>query len=205
MPIVDRLFGRAGKGPPELDLAGLLAHLSGAVARQGEGQADPALVRARLADRCRDAGVAPLLPDEFDRLAEGLDAEAWRRLALLVGTLDLDAVRAALPALVVARPLADLAAAAFTGLARDTPLLSMELLRQGPLRVEELARRFVAALGATVRGETAKVSRQRLERLDYGRLLAEAEHAREAAAARVERLRRLQEEREASRPRRGKW
>jgi hypothetical protein len=204
MALTDFLFGRKG-GAPALDLAALRAHLGDAVVPLAGRSVEPELVRARLADRCRDAGLTPLLPLEFDVVTAGLDEEAWRRLALLVGTLDLDEVRQALPALTADHPLRDLIDNAFTGLANGTPLLTLELLRQSPLRVEELARRFLAALRATVRGESAKVSKQRLERLDYGRLLAEAERAKQAATDRMEQLRRLQEEQEQRRPRRGKW
>jgi hypothetical protein len=206
MSLLDRLFGRKSPPPPpELDVAVLEAHLAAAVARTAGRPAEPDLLRARFADGCRDAGLRPLLPHEFDRLTEGLDDEAWGRLALLVGTLDLAEVRAALAVPAAAKSLLDLADVAFFRLARETTLLTAEVLRQGPLRVEELARRFVAALGATVRDETAQASAERLRRLDYGRLLAEAERARQAAADRVERLRRLQDEQEARRPRRGKW
>jgi hypothetical protein len=83
--------------------------------------------------------------------------------------------------------------------------LTLGLLGQSGLRVEELGRRLLAALGACVRGETAQASRNRLERLDYERLLAEAERAKQAAASRLEELRELQDRQEQSRPRRGKW
>src|SRR5208283_4064709 len=93
---------------------------------------------------------------------------------------------------------------AFVGLALATPLLTMTLLRQSPLRVEEFARHFLARLGTAVSGETAAQSRERLERLDYGRLLAEAERAKVSAEERMEYLRQLQED-QARRARRGKW
>lgn len=204
MSLTNRLFGRKGVAP-QLDALGLQAFLTNAVSLCAGRRAEPELVRARFADRCRDAGLEPLLPEEFDALADGLDVEAWGRLALLVGALDLESVRSVLPVLTAVRPLADLVSTAFAGLARETPLLTLELLRQSPLRVEELARRFIAALGGAVRGESPQVSRQRLARLDYGQLLAEAERAKQAAADRVEQLRKLQEEQENRRPRRGKW
>lgn len=205
MSLTNRLFGRKGGGAPPLDVAELQAFLGQAVSAGAGHHAEADLVRARCADRCRDAGLEPLLPEEFDKLAEGLDAEAWGRLALLVEALDLEAVRLVLPVQAAARSLAELVKSAFAGLARETPLLTLELLRQSPLRVEELARRFIAALGAAVRGESPQVSAQRLARLDYEQLLAEAERAKKAAAGRVEKLRKLQEEQEKRRPRRGKW
>jgi hypothetical protein len=234
MSLVDRLFRRGG-GPPQVDLAGLQERLAAGVTRWAGRPPDPDLVRARLADGLRDAGLLPPTPDEFDALAGGLDDEGWRRLAVLAGALDhedvrsalpelaktrppadllalgfagaLDPkdVRAALPELAKVRPPADLLALGFVGVAWTTPLLTLELLARGPLRVEELARRLLAGLGLAVRGESPKGSAERLERLDYGRLLAEAERAKDAAADRMEKLRKLQDEQEARRSPRGKW
>jgi hypothetical protein len=197
--LTERLFGRpAGV---KLDLAAVQARLADSVRRAGD--ADPDLTRARLADGCRDAAVAPALPEEFDAAVKGLDGEGWRRLAVLVGTLDLTPVRAALPQLPAGRSGAE-AVAAFAGVARGTPLLTIEVLEQSELRVEELARRLLAEFGAAVAGETADESKKKLHRLDYGRLLAEAEQARQAAAERAERLKKLQDEQEQRRSRRGK-
>jgi hypothetical protein len=56
--------------------------------------------------------------------------------------------------------------------------------------MEEFARRFVQGLGASIRGESAAASREALERLDYGRLLAEADRAKKAAEERAGRGRR---------------
>jgi hypothetical protein len=203
MAVRDLLFGRKG-GPPEVDLAALQAHLTEQVRHHAGRATDPDLVCARLADACRDAGLAPVLPEEFDALAAGLDEEAWRRLAVLVGALDLEPVRGVLGCLAARRALPELVAAAFPGLARQTALLTLDLLGQSALRVEELARHFIASLGAGVRGESGQASKQRLERLDYGRLLAEAERAKRAAEGRMEQLRKLQDEQERRLPRRGK-
>jgi hypothetical protein len=200
MSLAERLFGRSGGA--RLDLVAVQARLAEAVRRAGE--TDPDLTRARFADGCRDAGLAPPLPEEFDAAAAGFDPEAWRRLAVLVSVFALPPFRAALPQLPGARSPAGLAAA-FAGLARDTPLLTAEVLGQSELRVEELARRLAAAVGAGVAGESAEASRKRLDGLDYGRLLAEAERAKSAAADRAERLRKLREEQEQRRTHRGKW
>jgi hypothetical protein len=197
--LTERLFGRpAGV---KLDLAAVQARLADAVRRANDP--DPDLTRARLADGCRDAAVTPVPPEEFDATAATLDGEGWRRLAVLVGVLDLAPVRAALPQLPAGRSGTD-AVAAFVGLASGTPLLSIEVLEQSELRVEELARRLVAGLGAVVAGETADEAKTKLHRLDYGRLLAEAEQARQAAEERAERLKKLQDEQERRRTRRGK-
>jgi hypothetical protein len=235
MALVDRLFGRNSPPRPQADLPGLQARLAGLVTRWAGRPPDPDLIRARLADGLRDAGLTPPTPDEFDGLARGLDDESWRRLAVLAGALDQEDVRAALPELAKARPPAELLAQGFAGaldpkvvraelaelaksrppayllalgflgVAQTTPLLTLDVLARGPLRLEELARRLLAGLGLGVRGEAAQASRERLERLDYGRLLAEAERAREAAAGRMEKLHKLQDEQEHNRARRGKW
>jgi hypothetical protein len=203
MTLVDRLFRRGG--PPQVDLSGLQVRLPAGVAWWSGRPADPDLVRARLADGCRDAGVDPPTPEEFDTRAAGLDDEAWNRLGALAFALDLQDVRAALSAGAVARPPLEILDAGFVGVARRTPLLTLELLGRSALRVEELARRLLAGLGAAVRGESPRASRERLERLDYERLLAEAERAKQSATDRIEELQRLQDQEEENRPRRGKW
>jgi hypothetical protein len=206
MPIVDWFRKRRrGRSAVELALPPLEAALAMRAPRLENAVVEPELVRARLADGYRDAQVAPVPPKTFDRLTAGLDAEAWRRLALVVGLVDQPAVRDALARLAAEVGAVRQVEEAFVGLARATPLLTMELFRQGPLRVEEFARHFLARLGALVAGETVAQSRERLERLDYESLLAEAERARESAEGRMNYLRRLQEEQDQRRPRRGKW
>jgi hypothetical protein len=186
-------------------LSELQARLTAGVAWWSGRPADRDLVRARLADGCRDAGVTPPTPGEFDARVAGLDDAAWGRLGALAFALDLSDLRAALAALADARPAVELLGAGFAEVARRTPLLTLELLGRGPLRVEELARRLLAGLGAAVRGESARASQERLRRLDYEGLLAEAERAKESAAGRLAALKRLQDEQEQRRPRRGKW
>jgi hypothetical protein len=206
MPIAD-WFRRKARGRPavELDLPPLEAVLAATVPRLEKSAVEPDLLRARLADAYRDVPVEPPAPEAFDAQASSLEEEGWRRLALAVSTLDHAPLRAALPRLLHGSDPARQLEEGFVGLARATPLLTMELLRQGPLRLEEFARHFLARLGAQVAGETPVQSRERLERLDYEGLLAEAERAKESAAGRMEYLRKLQEEQDKRRPRRGKW
>jgi hypothetical protein len=74
------------------------------------------------------------------------------------------------------------------------------------LRVEELARAGLGALGIAIAGETAAQSAAALQRLDYERLLAQAEQARQAAESRLAQLKQAQDEDDKARnPRRGKW
>jgi hypothetical protein len=190
------LFGRAATGP-KLDLAPLCAHI--AAAARACAPADPDLNRARLADHCRNVGLLPLLPDEFDRSAPGLEADGHRRLGLLIGLFDLEPVRAALAELATNWPVHQIVSSAFTGLAQETPLLTIDVLGQSEQRVEELARRFLAAIRVGVSGETTDDTKRRACTLDYARLLQEADKARDAAKDRAERLRQLQEQQEQRR------
>jgi hypothetical protein len=198
--LTNRLFGRSAEA--KLDLAAVQAKLAQAVRACTASDLD--LCRARLADQCRTANLLPVLPEEFDRAAARLDAEAQRRLFVLVALLDLDPVRGVVAQLAGTWPIYQIVSVVFTGLAEDTPLLTLEVLGQSEQRVEELARRFLASIRAGVMGESADESKARLHKLDYGRLLDEADKARTAAAERAERLRQLQE-RQERRGRRGKW
>jgi hypothetical protein len=165
-------------------------------------EVEPALLRARLADAYRDVGVAPTPPERFDALTAPLSQEDWRRLALLVSALELDELKRALPALLGKHPAASQVADAFVGFAERARLLTPELIRKSPMRAEELARGFLAALGAGVAGETETESKEALSRLDYKRLLAEAERAKAEAR---EHLKKLQEAEDKRRAPRGKW
>jgi hypothetical protein len=224
--------GARGQGP-RVALAALVDQL-GSLAAVYEGcEIDPDLVRARLADALRDAGAEPAPAAHVAGLFARLDEQGGRRLAVLVealrspsmagavGSLCLlpsgtavgvaGAARAAgaagaggAPASGGPRGATALVERGLFGLALATPLLTLSLVRQSPLRLEELARRWIAALGARVEGETPEASAEQLARLDYERLLGEAEQARVAAEERANYLRKLQEAREKKRPR-GKW
>jgi hypothetical protein len=166
---------------------------------------EPALVRARLADHYRDAGLPPPEPAWFDEQAAGLDGEGWRRLSLAVGLLDDDAARAALPALAERIPVAGQVRDGFIAAVGHTELLTLGLIRQSAVRAEEFVRHVAARLGVAVAEETEEESRRRLHAIDYRRLLAEAEQAKAAAEERMARLRKKQEEDERRRRPRGKW
>jgi hypothetical protein len=207
MGIADRLFGRGSRKParPMLPLLPLIRWYTEAVPRFTGKPIEPDLVRARVADACRDVNLDPALAEDFDAAAQGLDEEAWQRLALAESVLDVPAVRKVLPLLAGDSGPALTLVNGLTSHARQTPLLTLELLRQSAFRIEEFTRGLLARLGVGVIGETDEQAAQRLERLDYARLLAEAEKARVSAADRMEYIRRLQEEEERRRPRRGKW
>ncbi len=202
MSLTDRLFGTRSPAVP-LDLVGLRIRFAVAVSRCGP--ADPDLTRARIADGFRDAGMTPITPREFDLAAASLDDEAWRRLAVLATACELAPFRTALPLLIARSSVSKVVTEGFIAVARSAPLLTLDVLSQSEPRVEEFARRFVAGLGSAVEGESAADSKQRLDKLDYARLLAEAEKAKAAATKRAEKLKKLQDEQEQRRAPRGKW
>jgi len=202
--IFDRFFpGKAARF--EVPLGPVAAAMARAATLYETRDADAALVRARLADACRDASVDPMAPTRFDASARDLDAEAWRRLAALTVTLDAAELRAGvLGALQLSG--ADAVIASFVETAKHKPRLEMGVLCKSSLRVEELTRALLARIDVPVAGETREQSRVALERLDYERVLTLAEQAREAARARMENLKKAQEEDDKARgPRRGKW
>ena len=91
------------------------------------------------------------------------------------------------------------------GTAVRAPLLTLALLRESAVRLEELARTWSAALGVGIAGETAEQSAEHLARIDYARLLDKAERAKVDAEARMAELRKRQEKAEERRTRRSKW
>jgi hypothetical protein len=205
MAIKDWLPKRPGKGPKVmLDVFALLDLFTEQVPQLERRQIESELVRAGLADGYRDLGLMPMPPDDFDGAVAGMDDEAWRRLALAATAIQQDDVRAGLPLLLDGHSVADQVRTGFIGVACTLPLLTMELLRQSELRIEEFARQFIARLGAGVLGEVAEQSRLRRHALDYARLLEEAEKAKVSAEERMEYIRRLQEMQDR-RSRRGKW
>ncbi len=134
-----------------------------------------------------------------------MDAECWRRLALLVSAFEDQPTRKMLASLVASRELSEIVEEGLIGLARESNLLTMAVLRQSELRTEELARKLARRLGVRIWGETEEDSERELERLDYGRLLAEAERAKVLAEDRMAYLKERQEEELRRRRPRGKW
>jgi hypothetical protein len=215
MKLLDRLLGRQEAPapepepvapPPSVALEPLLLELAALLEAIAGERPDPDVVRARLADTFRDLEADPIDPAEFDALAQGLDEGGWARLWLATLGASQGVLGPALPVLVARRGVPDLVRTGFIGFAAGSPLLTIDLLRQSPLRLEELTRRWLfMGLGALVEGEPPEVSFLALQRLDYARLLAEVDRARLSAEDRVAYLKKLQETRDASLPRRGKW
>jgi hypothetical protein len=204
----ERLFGRKSgppsEEPPRLELVPLCQALARRRPALERKEVEPALMCARLADFQRDYGLEPLPPRMFLEACAPLDAEGWRRLALVTGALEERAVGTAVAALARMHGVEKQVREGFALFAAEAKLLTIELLSHSPLRTEELARRWVRALGARFEGETDEVSAQKLARLDYGTLLQEAERAKQAAEARSERLKKLREAQDAKAVR-GKW
>jgi hypothetical protein len=181
-----------------IELLGLLFHCAGE-------PPDPEVVCARLGDTCRDLGLSPVDPAELRQHAQALDENGWMRLWLLALGARLDVIRPSLRALAEAMGAPGLVLGGFVGVATGTPLLTMELLLTSRLRLEELARRWLHDLGASIEGETPEESREALDRLDYARLLAELDRAKLSAEERLAYLKKLQDEHDAKHGRRGKW
>lgn len=206
MSIFDRIFGGAkGGGRVEVPVAPVVAAMARAATVFEAVDVDAALVAARLGDHCRDASVEPLDPAVFEASSGPFDAQAWRRLAVLTVALDQPELRAGVASSLQAKGAADVIGG-FVASAREKPRLEISVLCRSPLRVEELARDLLARIDAPIAGETREQSRAALERLDYERLLALADQAREAAKQRMEYLKKAQETDDKARgPRRGKW
>jgi len=204
----ERLFGRKSvpsEARPALELVPLCQALARRRPALERKDVEPVLVRARLADFLRDQGLEPVPPEAFSALRGPLTPDAWRRLALVTGAVEEPTVGTVVGALAQTRGVLPLVREGFVEFAQEARLLTLELVGQSPLRLEELARRWVQALGAGIQGETPEESAQRLARLDYAKLLEEAERAKQAAEARQERLKKLREEQDAKLANRGKW
>ncbi|MDC3958380.1 hypothetical protein [Polyangium jinanense] len=164
-----------------LDLAPILAALGQVLAEIEPAALDVDVARAKLADLCRDLAIEPVDPLELDPIAAELDRGAIERLALLVLVLERRGIPEALLKRIFEGRARTAAREGLFDVARGSSLVTLDLLRGSPLRREELARRLVLGLGASVAGESLAEARAALERLDYGRLMAEAERARRAA------------------------
>lgn len=161
-----------------ISLDGMLAIMGEVLAEFDASVADLDVARAKWADLCRDMGMNPVDPLELDGLTTHFDRTAVERLALIVVLLE----RGGIPRETLQRIVNQRASTATKGgivePARISQLVTLELLAQSPLRREELARRVILGFGAAIRGEKLSDSRAALERLDYGRLMEEANRAR---------------------------
>lgn len=206
MAIFRRKFRTSLSGEPERMALALVADRFRSLAPRLEHRdIEPDLVRAQLADHCRSVELLPVDPLAFMNWTQGMDAECWRRLALAVSAFEDQPTCELLVSLVAFRELAEIVEVGLIGLARESNLLTMAVLRQSELRTEEYARKLARRLGVRIYGETEDDSERELERLDYGRLLAEADRAKVLAEERMASLQERQEEELRRRRPRGKW
>lgn len=191
-------------GGVTFDLAALTEQIRLATLDLQGRKADRDLVAARLMDGLDDAGLGKPAPDVWGKQAVPLDDEGWNRMAILVRLFRETALRDAIVRALAAKggdanAVNETFPAFAAGMAR---LLTVELLQKSPFRVEELARKWVHALGAGIAGENAPESRQRMERLDFGGVLKNLQAADADRATRMKKLqeieaKRLKEQQEA--------
>jgi hypothetical protein len=194
---------KAAVAAPEIVLNALGGAMMASLHALEKAPVDLELMRARLADFFRDLDCEPMDPDGFMRQASALDIESQRRFALAVGGLDDGKTRAVFTQAARSSSV-PLAIALLFDFAREQELLTMGLLIESPLRREELVRHFISRLGSPIAGESPEDSQDRLQRLDYRTLLAEAERAKLSAGDRLAYIKKLQEKQESQLGRRSK-
>jgi hypothetical protein len=205
-----KLFGRTvGKGrPPDVptvDLPLMTAALGRRLVELENKVIQPLVMRAKMADRLRDLSLEPPEPETMAQWTEALDPDGWRRLALLLAAGEEENVAAAIAGAVARHDAPWLVRTGLLGVAAETPLLSLGLLRESEVRLEELARTWLSNLGVAIAGETPRQSEERRAAIDYARLLAEAERAKRDAEERMTELRKKQEMAERMRAGRSKF
>ncbi len=192
--------------PLELPLEAVVEELERSLPALLGATIRPRLVRARYCDALRDMGVLVPLTEELAPLFGALDGEGWGRLAMYVEALDGEDIYAQVSraAQLDADPLR-LSAVAFPGFAASTDLHTLDLLSRSAHRREEIARAWLLRLGIGIQGESTEESVERLDRLDYARLLDDVERVKASAADRAGFVRELQEKAERAMNPRGKW
>ena len=204
MSIFDRLRGLRPR--PSVTLAPAVEALGAAVVTHESREVDDLLLRARVADRCRDADVEPLPPTDMDVRVSALDDEARRRFAALVDAFEHPSLAPAFASALQSQGPATPVGLGLIDTSARRSLLTMSTLRKSAMRVEELLRAALAAADIGVAGESPEQSKAALERLDLARVQRLADQAKASAAERMEKLKAAQEAEDAARnPRRGKW
>lgn len=193
-------------GQPSVDLDLLIATFGRACGSWDSISVLGSLVRARLADHCRDAGVRPVSETAFESCWSSFDDEHQQRFAVLISACELDIVAELIPIHCAGADDALPVVEQIQKLTKQLELLPVELLLQSDIRLEEFSRHFCKGWGLDIEDESKTASAKRLNDIDFSRLLQEAEQARTSAQDRLEYLRELQQEEEKTRrPRRGKW
>lgn len=157
------------------------------------------LAAAVVADVARLAGRAPVDDAWWAAQATARGPRFAEQLSMIAHLLSHTSLRA--PSVEALRRATEAIEARLTALFDAIEPLTAEMIRSHPMRREELLRRWVEACGGAIEGEAPARSRERLEKLDYRRTLAEyasAEAARKAEAEERQRLLREAQEREAA-------
>ena len=184
-----------------LPLTPLCDQLRAGALALSEQEVEPALVGARLMDGLRDRAVPLPAPEKWREESGALIAEEWARIEVLVRVLRESELGESIAACL--REDAQRVIRAFPEFAaRDAKLLTLDVMLKSTFRIEEFARKWVAALGAGIEGESDKDSDARSERLDFGGVLKNLKAADTDRASRQKTLKeieakRLKEEQEA--------
>lgn len=166
----------------------------------------PELQRAKVADLCRDVGLRPASEREFSERWQSYDDEHQRRFALLIFGFRAKGAAQRMRQMSVARPDQNPVFNVLHELTVELSLLTVSMLGESDVRLEEFARHFCQGIGVGINGESAEESTRRLQAIDFKRLTQEAETARASAQDRLAYLKKMQDEQEQTRrPRRGKW
>ncbi len=188
----------------EVGLPPLLAAVAAVVPHHIERPPLLELVRARLADGLRDQQLEPPLPEEFAQRWQSLDDDGRSRLAVLVDAVRAEPIAFFRPGTGQGVIDGQHALDAYARCAADSSSLTLPILQQSAVRIEELVRRLLSLLDVGVVGERAAQSLARLHHIDYGRLLKEAAAAKVAAEARLAELQKRKDQQEANLRSRGK-
>ncbi len=183
------MFSRPKKGSSDviaIDLKAVCRLTRDRIEHIQQQDVSPALIVARLADAYRDAELQPLPPAQVYELLDKLDEEGWRRLDLVVSVLVGDAVRSVLKKAKTRNDIVDQISNVFLPLVEKKRSVTLAMTSESPLRIEEFVRSLAAGLKAGIIGETPDQSIQRLARLDYERLLIDAELSRLSGKERSE-------------------
>lgn len=207
MSIFEKLFQtRRREKLPDVDLDELMQPVYAEAQILDGEEVDVELLIARMADLCRRAGFAPMSPETLEKACRALDEEGRRRFALCFSAFQELNLEAHLKlAFAGERAAEELLQKGFLETVDATRSVTLALIVQSPLRVEEFARHLLSRLGIAIEGEHPSVSRARLERLDYTSLLKEAGRAHKNAEDRLKYLHKLQEELDQRFAPRGKW
>lgn len=204
------LFGLGKRKPTD---SGGEVNLDELIARFGQGldqwqslaHAD-VLARARFADLCRDVDVMPMSGQVFQKCWSSLNQPQQQRLCLQINAIPHPSVLTRLSTLCEEKRGPEVPFEMLRSTAVRLDLLTLDMLAESDVRLEEFARHFCAAWKLQIEGESDASSQARLHEIDFEHLMKEANAARGIAEERLEYLRTLQKNQEETRrPRRGKW